>query len=107
MNRTPIATTILAVTASACSPHSLAEAVMKREDEFPRNSVVLIPPSDVDRLGQTLEQLGDRRGRPTGQRCFDVAPVTGHGLSRIELAYKAAQRSRPRAKNWPLRLVAS
>jgi hypothetical protein len=79
----------LAIVATGCAAHTLAEAVIKRTDEFPRNSMVLIPPADIDRLGQTVEDLGERRARPTGERCFDVAPVAGKGLSKIELSYKA------------------
>ena len=80
---------LFCVAIGACVPHSLAEAILDRTDEFPRNSLVLIPPSDIDRLGQTVEDLGSRRGRPTGERCFIVAPVTGAGLTKIELSYKA------------------
>jgi len=74
---------------AACGPHSLAEAIVDRSDEFPRNSFVLIPPADIDRLGQTIEELGHRRARATGERCFDIAPVLGRGMSQIDLSYKA------------------
>ena len=88
MIRTSIRLALAGAAVCGCGPRSLADALVDRNDEFPRNSVVLVPASDVDRLGQTVEDLGHRRARPTGDRCFDVAPVTGHGLSKIELTYK-------------------
>ncbi|MBV8757605.1 MAG: hypothetical protein JO257_10030 [Deltaproteobacteria bacterium] len=75
----------------ASPPHSIAEAVSKRHDEFPANSYVLVPPGDLDRLGETVEQLDGRRARPTGTKCFAVAPSSGHGLTKIELSYVAGE----------------
>jgi hypothetical protein len=85
--------TLLSLAAAACSsaPHSIAEAVAKRADEFPKDSLVLVPPSDLPRLGQMVEPLGSGRARPTGATCFDVAPTRGAGLKRIEISYKAGQ----------------
>jgi hypothetical protein len=71
-------------------PHSLAEAITKRKDEFPKNSYVLVPPADLQRLGEVADILDDRRARPTGTKCFDVAPITGAGLKKIELSYQSS-----------------
>lgn len=80
-----------ALLAGACAPHSIADAVSRRNDEFPANSYVLVPPANLNRLGETIEVLGSRRARATGTKCFDVVPVAGEGLSKIELSYKAGQ----------------
>jgi len=83
---------------AACVPHSIAEAVAKRHDEFPRNSYVLVPPADLERLGETVERLDGRRARPTGTKCFDVVPVRGKGLEKIELSYKAGKEFKAEVK---------
>lgn len=80
---------LIAVGCGGAAPHSIAAAVAKRHDEFPANSLVLVPPGDIQRLGETVEVLDARRARPTGTKCFAVAPVTGRGLKKIELSYKA------------------
>jgi hypothetical protein len=79
---------IVAVNGACDTPHSIAEAVAKRSDEFPRDSYVLVPQADIPRLGQTVILLDARRARATA-RCFDVAPVVGAGLKKIELSYEA------------------
>lgn len=74
----------------AAPPRSLAEAITQRKDEFPKNSYVLVPPADLQRLGEVADILGDRRARPTGTKCFDVAPTAGAGLKKIELSYRSS-----------------
>lgn len=71
-------------------PRSLAEAITKRKDEFPKNSYVLVPPADLQRLGEVANILDARRARPTGTKCFDVVPIAGSGLKKIELSYKSS-----------------
>ena len=63
--------------------------VRSRPDEFPRSSLVLVPPASVSRLGETVELLGDGRARPTGAKCFHVAPTRGAGLRELKIDYQA------------------
>lgn len=80
---------VINVVAACNTPHSIAEAIAGRSDEFPKNSYVLVPPADLQRLGETFELLDSSHVHATGAKCFYVAPVVGAGLNKIELSYKA------------------
>jgi hypothetical protein len=77
-----------AVLALGCGHDSLADVVRARRDEFPRSSLVLVPPASLSRLGETVELLGDGRARPTGTKCFHVAPTVGAGLRELRVEYQ-------------------